>query len=243
MVFIVENQLDRLDDCWLKYSVCVADQTLSVELCLLRQQLTATELMGFNNTGNICVWPSEEVLAWYLLPQLSLFSGKTVLELGGGMTCLAGVMMARYGQPTAVHLTDGNALSVENVRRIAQRNSLPRTKVSQLDWKDFSKVTEQYDVILSADCLFFDDTRNFLVEALWHCLAPGGVALVMAPARGATLHAFMQCARLRGFSCSLHPRYCDVVWSRHVQFKRNCPEYDEDLHYPLLLLLTKSHSP
>lgn len=235
MCFIVENQ----NDYWLKYSALIGERNLTVELCLLRQQLTATELMGFNNTGNVCVWPSEEVLAWYLLPRSSLFAGKTILELGGGMTCLAGVLLSRYSQAASVHLTDGNALSVENVRRIVDRNFLTRTTVSQLDWKDYAQVTQQYDVILSADCLFFDDTRWLLAETLWHCLAPHGVALVMAPARGGTLHAFAQCARNRGFSCSLHPRYCDTVWARHIHFLHNCSEYDEDLHYPLLLLLTK----
>lgn len=242
MFGFLENQLDRLEDCWLKFGARVGERSLSVELCLLRRQLTATELMGFNNTGNVCVWPSEEVLAWYLLPRAALFAGKTILELGGGMTCLAGVLLARYSRAAEVHLTDGNAISVENVKKIVERNALPRTTVSQLDWKDYAHVDVQYDVILSADCLFFDDTRWLLAETLWHCLAQRGVALVMAPARGGTLHAFVQCARARGFACSLHLRYCDAVWERHLTFLRSCPEYEQDLHYPILLLLTKTHS-
>jgi len=158
------------------------------------------------------------------------------------MTCLAGVLLAKYSQASSLHLTDGNHISVENVRVIVEKNNLNRTKVFQLDWREFNKINEVYDVILCADCLFFDETRWFLCETLWHCLDKSGVALVMAPARGGTLTAFMQLARDRGFSCSLHAHYCDIVWSRHMQFRDTCREYDEDLHYPVLVLLTKSHS-
>lgn len=49
---------------------------------------------------------------------------RRVLELGGGMSCLAGVLTAKYCEPSSVTLTDGNSTSVANVRRILSRNEM-----------------------------------------------------------------------------------------------------------------------
>ena len=95
-----------------------------------------------DNTGNICVWNSEEVLAHVALgalfgrdgtippiaaasssPALLLPPSSTplrVLELGAGMSGLCGVAVA-YSQPLSarigeVLLTDGNAACVEGMK-------------------------------------------------------------------------------------------------------------------------------
>ena len=39
----------------------------------LSSKLNLDQLIGFNNTGNVCVWPSEESLAVYCLNNLQLF--------------------------------------------------------------------------------------------------------------------------------------------------------------------------
>ena len=95
-----------------------------MEIRRLKKNFTANELIGFNNTGNICVWPSEECLAYYLLKNRQLCRNRRVLELGGGMSCLAGMMVAKYCDPKEIALTDGNVTSVSNVRRIIARNGM-----------------------------------------------------------------------------------------------------------------------
>ena len=42
----------------------------------------------------------------------------------------------------------------------------------------------------------------------------------------------------------LQTKYSDVVWEKHQDFLASDPHYSEDIHYPLLLILTwKSEEP
>lgn len=51
---------------------------------------TMKDLIGFNNTGNIKFWASEAALTYFVLDNLQMFNDSWILELGGGMFCLAG---------------------------------------------------------------------------------------------------------------------------------------------------------
>jgi hypothetical protein len=42
-------------------------------------------------SGNVCLWPSEEVLAFFACHNADLFAKKRVLELGAGSNGLAGL--------------------------------------------------------------------------------------------------------------------------------------------------------
>lgn len=234
---------------WYKYRMLLDNefQEYSVNIHHMERQLTASDLMGFNNTGNICVWPSEEALTALVLSEVSAYRGKWILELGGGFTSLAGLMLAKYATPYAVHLTDGNEISVENVRKTVCLNELScYTKCSVLKWQEKASRSPaeqaKFDFILCADCLFFDEARSALVDTIWYYLAPEGSALIMAPRRGRTLTVFKDECVLRGFDVELFTRYNETIWQRHLQLKADSALYDEDLHYPLLLRLRKAHS-
>jgi Lysine methyltransferase len=67
-----------------------------------------SHLRGFDNTGNIRIWPSEEVLAFYCVEQRAQFAQKRVLELAAGMSGLAGLVVAALADATRVMITDGN---------------------------------------------------------------------------------------------------------------------------------------
>ncbi|GLV35987.1 uncharacterized protein CBL_09795 [Carabus blaptoides fortunei] len=223
---------------WYRYSAQIGTNTFYVDIGHILRSFTAADLMGFNNTGNVCVWPSEEALAYYVLNNLDIFKGKCVLELGAGMSALAGLMVAKYGQARLVNLTDGNDIAVDNVKLSLARNSFDCVIHSEVfQWGTPAK--RDFDVILSADCLFFDEARNDLIETIWESLAGDGLALVMAPKRGDTLEIFHSAAQMRGFECRKLVVYNEDVWTRHLQCLDN-PEYEEDIHYPILLLLTKS---
>jgi len=233
---------------WYKYRMQLENESeYSVNIHHMERQLTASDLMGFNNTGNICVWPSEEALTALVLSEVASYRGKWILELGGGFTSLAGLMLAKYATPYAVHLTDGNEISVENVRKTVCLNELScYTKCSVLKWQEKCARSQaeqaKFDFILCADCLFFDEARSALVDTIWYYLAPEGSALIMAPRRGRTLSVFQDECVARGFRVELATRYNETIWQRHLQLKADSDLYDEDLHYPLLLRLCKSHS-
>ncbi|XP_068728185.1 calmodulin-lysine N-methyltransferase-like [Montipora capricornis] len=209
------------------------------------RQVILEDLTGFDNTGNVCLWPSEEVLTYYLVKNKNQLNGKTVCELGAGMTGLAGIFLASFAEPFHVVLTDGNYDCVENMRAIIHRNqpSFGSTLVTcqSLIWDEnanLSNLEFKFDFIISADCLFFTQCQSGLVHVMDALLNESGLAIVMAPCRKNTLELFCSKARSR-FSVTMLRNYDPLVWSRHQLAKREDPLYEEDIHYPVLLLLSK----
>ncbi|KAJ8941125.1 hypothetical protein NQ318_007707 [Aromia moschata] len=203
---------------------------MGLNTLLINRTFSAEDLMGFNNTGNVCIWPSEETLSYYICSNLEKFKGKSIIELGGGMSCLAGLFTAKYGSPKHVTVTDGNKLSIDNVEATLKCNEFdPTVTCKVLKW-DTSESADKFEVILCADCLFFDDARADLIECLWAYLADGGVAFIMAPQRGNTLDSFINAIRGK--------RLYIVVWEKRMALLDNC-DYDDNIHYPILIEVTK----
>ncbi|KAK6103538.1 putative methyltransferase family protein [Brugia pahangi] len=174
---------------WYHLKSPVGDVELDVHIYSV-VTVTPNMLAGFNNSGNIRIWPSEECLAYYLLKHEQLVRNKTVLELGCGMIGLSGLTSAVLGA-TEVVLTDGNEKSVENIQQIIETNKLnSHVTCFVLHWNAaISK--KQFDAILCADCLFFTEEHSTLLNCISRHLKPGGIAYVMAPDRGGTVRAFL----------------------------------------------------
>ncbi|XP_059163777.1 calmodulin-lysine N-methyltransferase-like [Physella acuta] len=217
----------------------------SMNIRQLSGEISAERLNGFNNTGNVCVWPSEEVMTYYCMQHVQGFKGMNICEVGGGMTCLAGVALGVCSEASHVELTDGNEDSVQNLQRILENNNFGETLVDTrlLRWnseKVDEKLLSTFDYVLCADCLFFDEGREELAQLIFDILKPGGLALVFAPSRNNTFQKFADIASGL-FQVVIESKYDKRVWDLHCKMQEEVPEtYNINLHYPIMMTLTKS---
>ena len=174
-----------------------------------------------------------------------IFDGrKRVVELGGGMTCLAALILAKAAPRLldSVLLTDGNEASVENLRAILAENGDLKGRVSAqvLRWSKSPRadLRAAFDVVLCADCLFFDEFRLPLAECMAALLKPSGVAVVMAPKRGKTFADFVSKARESFAAVREDERYSERIWDRRQELTAD-ERFREDIHYPVLLTLAQ----
>ncbi|KAF6779075.1 hypothetical protein AHF37_01529 [Paragonimus kellicotti] len=153
-------------------------------------------LTGFDNTGNVSLWPSELLLAhamfvpclypglWELLGK-NRRSFKRVCELGAGMTGAAGlsISLCPLLNPDYVLLTDGNrrcvaslcATLAHHLTRIAQERCGVRMEVLQLTWpyqmttlveSPLIHLSHSFQLIVASDCLFDITGHSGLLELI-----------------------------------------------------------------------------
>ena len=229
---------------WLNYSYSTGDAGILCEASVktLQTKFSLEAMVGFNNTGNVCVWPAEEVMAHHCLEHKETFRDASVCELGCGMTGLAGLMLACTKLPSCVLLTDGNEVSVQNVKEIVDTNKwrfegCAKVSCEVLRWDSTSLnkgLVGQFDYVICADCLFFCDIHSELALTILKLLKPcKGMALLFAPKRGDTLEKFCAIAK-EYFQVECTERYSELVWKVREENPRH---FNLDLHYPLKIVL------
>ncbi|XP_055878493.1 calmodulin-lysine N-methyltransferase-like [Biomphalaria glabrata] len=234
------------DSTWYLYT-CQDIPGFSMHIRHLSGGITAERLNGFNNTGNVCVWPSEEVMTYYCMQHVQDFKGLRICELGGGMTCLAGVALGVCSEAAHVELTDGNEESIKNLQSIISNNTFDNTTISTrlLRWgseKVEIELQSSFDIVICADCLFFDEGRVDLVQMFFDLLKPGGEALIFAPSRNKTFHQFAEMAQ-ELFEVKIDQNYDSRVLDLHFKMLKEMPDiYNESLHFPMMMRLSKQHT-
>lgn len=252
----------------------------------LAQLVAHRDPAGVDNTGNVCVWPAEEVLAHVCHTRAASLRGKTVLEIGAGMTGLAGLVVAASPAcaPRHVVITDGNDQAAANIARCCAATTAAATAAptdvgtplpvssGAFVWGMSPPTLQlasytctacgvsgadalatcrhpgvsaplQVDVVIGADCLFFEKYHNELVESCADVLVPGGEAWLLAPQRGGSLDRFVAkaTADARFTSVDVEARYDETVWRKRAQFlAADDGTFDEDLHHPLFVTLRKT---
>ncbi|XP_037545097.1 methyltransferase-like protein 23 [Nematolebias whitei] len=115
------------------------------------------------------VWPCAVVLAQYLWTRRAELTGRTVLELGAGVS-LPGVVAARCGAQVILSDRSDEPRCLENCRRSCEANGLQDVRVLALTWGDVSPdliLLPELDVVLGSD-VFYDpeDFEDVLVTFL-----------------------------------------------------------------------------
>ncbi|KAJ7944158.1 calmodulin-lysine N-methyltransferase [Quillaja saponaria] len=113
-----------------------------------------------DNTGLVCNWPSEDVLACFCLSHKDIFRSKRVLELGAGYG-LAGFVIAAATEASEVVISDGNPQVVDYIQHNIKANygSFGETIVKSLmlHWnqEETVNISNTFDIIVASDCTFF----------------------------------------------------------------------------------------
>jgi len=223
---------------------------LLFKICTVKPVFSHKELHGYNNTGNTQIWASEECTSIFCLDNPDLFRGKTVVELGAGMTGLAGLIVAAECHPDKVVLTDGNEKSVDNLRNIIQNNPFycgdgEKVTAGVLRWDQDpgSELRGSADVVLCSDCLFFDEGRAPLLQCLKQLLTTDGVVVMIQPRRRGTMQKFIDLVVKDGyFRHELSEKISDSIQEILETKIATDKMYEADIHRSLLLTLRPAAS-
>ncbi|KAK2656997.1 hypothetical protein Ddye_010049 [Dipteronia dyeriana] len=203
---------------------------------------------NIDNTGLVCHWPSEDVLAFFCLSHVDMFRSKRVIELGSGYG-LAGLVIAATTKALEVVISDGNPQVVDYIQRNIDINSGAFgdtiVKSMTLHWnnKDILDIFNTFDVIIASDCTFFKDFHKGLARIVKFLLKNTGPseAIFVSPKRGDSLSKFLEEIEETGLHFSITENYDAEVWKRHQAFMNggdSWPSYDKDHCYPLLVRIT-----
>ncbi|KAJ4472180.1 putative methyltransferase-domain-containing protein [Lentinula aciculospora] len=112
------------------------------------------------------VWPAGQILSNYLIRKGSKFlQGKRIVELGSG-TGLVGLIAAKLGG-SRVWITDQAPLLDIMQQNLSMNRLQHNCAVAELDWGTSIPATIPLpDVILAADCVYFEPAFPLLVRTL-----------------------------------------------------------------------------
>lgn len=264
---------------WVQYDVSVDPAAAAKPQVFVHEKqkgkkVTIAELLshivneGVDNTGNVRTWPSEQLLLSFLLKNgvcQRLYESRgddgsplNCCELGSGMAGLASLGLLAHGPVPfgRFDITDGNPLSVQNLKICVDENAVlgtfpksPTTSVNVnlLRWNRNATFAadelHQFDVLFASDCLFFEEFHIDLTYTVKQLLKPkSGRCFMLQPSRNGSMERFVAIAQSHG----LHVERCDDfdpdVAQKHASYLTSRPDYVPDVHLPILLTLSSQSS-
>ncbi|CAL8129231.1 unnamed protein product [Orchesella dallaii] len=197
-------------------------------------------------TGQLCIWPAEQILCYWVLKNQSFFEGKRVIEIGGGFHCLGGLAVAKYTSADYVVLTDGDEENVEQINRSLQLNNIAERKcvAKLLRWeerKDKSEFEGKFDIVIAADVVYHQSYFDCLLKTVSFLLKPNGRFLLFNPRRNGILHEFVGLAKcMKNFSNVKFTEDYDMAVTKVAEdLSRNDSSFNREWHYPIQVLFSK----
>ncbi|XP_059592441.1 calmodulin-lysine N-methyltransferase isoform X3 [Vitis vinifera] len=176
-----------------------------------------------DNTGLVCHWPSEDILAYFCLSHTDMFRSKKVIELGSGYG-LAGLVIAAVTDALEIVISDGNPQVVDYIQHNIDANcgafGDTRVKSMTLHWnqEEISNISDTYDIIVASDCTFFKESHKGLARTVKFLLKNGpSEAIFLSPRRGDSLDKFLDIIKQSGLHFSISENYDTEVWKRHQE--------------------------
>lgn len=116
-------EIDKIDT--VVYTREKSKKNVKVDL----KDLISNQLHGVDNTGNICVWPSEQILLHTIIHNeryFNHFKNASVLELGGGMTSFCALALSVMNICRRITITDGHPNCIRNQKFCIRMNQNKR---------------------------------------------------------------------------------------------------------------------
>lgn len=241
-------------------------KNMNLQLKLVENRLTFQDLAGFDNSGNVRIWPCEELLAYLVTFGVlkDKMENKVVLEIGAGMTALAGLTLVYLNACRRLYLTDGNRRCIKNIETIVDRNFerivdpakqcaigskfvlAKDVHVQQLRWgivSDYQHLRGKIEVIIGADILFVSNSHADLLNTIDTLLVEHvGSVFILSPSRGKTCRSWIDFVRSDGrFSINMFESFCSRFASiYHELYKQNPHGWNHDAYFPFLLVMTRN---
>ena len=199
--------------------------------------LTKSELLKFyqekiDNTGNLQLWPCEEILTLYCLFNEKKFYYKRIIELGAGFSgfCSLSIKKSIDGLGE-IYITDGNTKCVEALETNVSLNFKDHSDIlcKVLVWDaEADNTYGKFDYVLMSDCLFFKNYHIDLVITITKLLKPNGECIIVAPPRGDSMDIFL----------SIAEKYFDVMKNTEEIGFIKLTKLDTDKYNPYFIKLT-----
>ena len=123
------------------------------------------------------LWPAGMTLAKYLLQHRTLWQNKQIIEIGAGGGLVGLALAVESPTNEQILITDQQPMLSLMLKNIQLNNLYSQVSAQVYDWgskpaPSFSTATYHPDVVLAADCVYFEPAFPFLLETLDDLIGP-----------------------------------------------------------------------